>query len=187
MLIWHSRWQAESGGNILNGNKRGSSLIKKDCCDRKLVRENGSVNGTRTNWRRSKFRSHPWSTGTVLAVQILKIWLHFMVKLYWDLHVTSPCLNFVSRYEETAAPLKSTHTAPKRRPGKKTTPKNEFWLDYDCCPTPLWMVWFDQGISISIQKASSGSDWSNPMSYGSFPHRQMCSEWPVCMASPGLQ
>ncbi len=62
---------------------------------------------------------------------------------------------------------------------RPTLKKNEFWLGYDCCPTPLWMVWFDPGMSISIQKASSGSDWSNSMPYGSFPHRQMCSGWPI--------
>ena len=34
--------------------------------------------------------------------------------------------------------------------------KNEFWLDYDCCPSPLWIVRFDPGMSISVQKGSSG-------------------------------
>ncbi len=23
---------------------------------------------------------------------------------------------------------------------KNQEPKNEFWLDYDCCPTPLWIA-----------------------------------------------
>ena len=36
--------------------------------------------------------------------------------------------------------------------------KNGFWLGYDCCPIPLWIVLFDPGMSICVKKVSSGSE-----------------------------